>query len=102
MTIRKRNGKWVVDFRHNGMRVRRTSPGSTRRDAEAFGRRIQTQLAASGSFEPEAADQEAPTFEEFWQTWFDEYVLVNNGHCEQISKQQAFRNTCDPHLGSND
>jgi integrase len=99
MNIRKRRDKWVVDLRYNGRRIRKTSPGATKREAEAFARRLQSELAERGTLERTESIGCELTFEEFWHTWFDEYVLANNGHCEQVTKRQAFKNHLQPVFG---
>lgn len=66
-TIYKRNGKWTVDFRFRGKRIRRTSPVNTRKGAEAYLRLLQDELLAG-------KPASSPTLTEHWERYLRDHV----------------------------
>jgi integrase len=43
--------------------------------------------------------KEVPTFRQFWEQWFDVYVMANNGPASQHEKRCAFRSCLSPFFG---
>ena len=85
VTVRPRsNGKWMVDIRGEtieGVRFRlRKVRGGTEASARTWGLARERDLTFSGGLkiEAEPAAVEAPTLEEFWPRFVDNYVIADN------------------------
>jgi integrase len=78
-------------------RVRKVSPVQTRRGAEQHERSIR-QALVDGSF-GRKEKQPTATLAEFWQDFFDNYVLTENKRSEHAAKEVIWRNHIEPHFG---
>lgn len=94
MTVLKRNGRWVVDYRdERGRRVQRVAPVQTKRGAEQFEAELRVGGGPSGSSTSRGSSTSgrAPTFRAFAVEWLKTYVLVNNRPSEVVSKESILR-----------
>lgn len=102
MAVRRRNGRWVVDFWFHhpdgrSERIRRTSPVQTRRGAEEYERQLRTALV-EGRRDPDAGPM--PTVEEFAPRWIEGHARANRQkHSTVVSKESILRHHIIPHLG---
>ena len=89
---------WWVDFTIESTRYRKKSPDNSRAGALAYEALIRQRLARGERLDrdPEAKKL---TFEQFAWTWFNEYVVANNKHSEQRSKQYALASSLIPFFG---
>jgi integrase len=96
MSVRKRYGKWWVDFRFNRRRYRKPSPDNTRAGAQAYETHLRYKLARG---EPLDVEEKNTNFKEFVGNWFETYVKNNNKHSEVISKESILRVHLIPYFG---
>jgi integrase len=89
LVARKIKGKWFVDFRFRGERVRRLSPVNSRRGAQEFERQARERLL-TGRADP----RNLPRFAEFAEEWFESYVKANN----KASFVRTRRTSLDRHV----
>jgi integrase len=100
MPVRKtKNGRWAVDFRHQGKRIRYTSTATTKRDAEADERTARSRLALGLPLVP-TEKAALPLFRDFFEQWYNDYVVGNNGISSQRTKRIAFRVSLKPFFGA--
>ncbi len=102
MTIRNRNGNYMVDFwftHADGRRerVRRASPVSTKRGAEQYERELrQTLLDGKAVQEKEVP---VPTLTEFEAEFLEDYALAHNKPSEVASKRRILKHHLIPYFG---
>jgi len=102
--FRKDRKRWVVNFRYNGKLIREYSPHNSKRSAEEYEVYLRQELAKHGTLdhlkESERAKKEAGiTFSAFADRWFKDYVVHNNKHSEQISKDCILKKHLKPYFG---
>lgn len=115
MPVRRRNGGWQVDIRHQGKRLRMRCPGTTRADAQAYETYLRGELAKHGTLDHleqsgRPATASVPTVGEFVGRFLAEYVDANNGVWERHTKRRilstvllpAFRDTPLDRIRSSD
>lgn len=99
MAVKRHRGKWVVEFKFDGKRLRRVSPVQTKRGAQQY--EIELRLALSTSTpcsdEPGA---EVPRLAEFAPEWLTTYAAVNNKASEVIAKESVLRVHLLPFFGN--
>lgn len=112
MTVYKREWKtasgeersgWYVDitFTHPSgktERIRKAAPGSSKREAEQYERQLIASLVQGtyGSHDP----AEVPTFDEYAEEWFVDYVQVNNKPSTQRTRRSALNARLKPFFGA--
>lgn len=97
MATRQIKGAWWVDFRSDYVRYRKRSPENSRAGARAYEALLRHRLARG---EPlDAQHSEEQTFQQFADTWFNDYVLTNNRPSEQKTKRRALRTSLVPFFG---
>jgi integrase len=95
--VRKRKDVWYTDFRFEGKRIRKRSPENSKRGAEAYAKLLMSRLING---EPLEGSRKAKTFVVFVKEWFQTYVIPNNKHSEQVTKESVLRVHLYPFFGS--
>ena len=100
MAVRIIKTSWWVDFRFNHRRYRRRSPENSKAGAEAYEASLRHKLARGESIDAVSKDGDRePLFKAFAQTWFDEYVILNNKISEQRNKKYILSGALVPFFG---
>lgn len=105
MATRKIDGWWHVDFRVHRTRIRKRSPANTKGAAEAYELVLKNEIAQHGNLDRLDGKKQAesraavPTFREFAERWFREYVIVRNKPSEQNTKGVVLRRRLLPTFG---
>lgn len=97
MATRKIRGKYRIDFRFEGRRYRKSSPGSTKADAVAYEALLRRRLLQGKELIPR--EQQVPGFENYAMEWLASYVRANNKPSVQRSKRTILDNHLLPHFG---
>jgi len=98
MAVRKVRGKWWIDFRFEGKRYRKPSPGTTKADAEAYEVRLRRcLLMGEPLIQPEAR---SPKLRDFASRWMRTYVLNHNKPSTRWKKESALRAHLLPAFGT--
>src|SRR5574340_719272 len=98
MAVRKIKSSWWVDFRFNDTRHRKRSPENSKAGAEAYELTLRQRLARGEPLDDQQNSLE-PTFAEFAQRWFDDYVKANNKFSERRAKESILRLSLVPFFG---
>ncbi|MDO8408120.1 MAG: tyrosine-type recombinase/integrase [bacterium] len=80
---------WWIDFRANHTRHRKRSPQNSKAGAQAYEAMLRGKLARGESIEreEEKTQSQEPTFGQFAQRWFEEYVVPNSKPSTQYSRK---------------
>lgn len=102
MTVRKRNGRWQVDFvwRYpdgRRERIRRAVPVNTKREAELFESQLRTRLLAGGSIEEES--EQRLRFRD-WVSKAMAHAELHNKPRTVAWKRDIFERVLTPHFGA--
>lgn len=108
MAVKKWRGKWVVDLKIDGKRVRRVSPEQTRRGAQRYEAELllglSTETPCSGDDRAgprgSGAPRACPTLAEFAPEWLMTYAVVNNKPSERLRKESVLRCHLVPFFGN--
>lgn len=101
MAVRRRNGRWVVDFYFHHPdgrteRIRRASPVNTRRGAQDYERQLRAAM-----LEGRRSAGEIPRIEEFGPRWVEDYAVANRQAPSSVrSKEVILRTHIYPVMGS--
>jgi len=90
MSIIKRVDKYWVDIGHNGQRIRKCSPESSRAGAMAYEAMLRQKLARGESIEVKIPDK-VILLKEFADIWMRDYVAVNNKQSSISTKIMILR-----------
>ncbi len=88
-----------MDFQFNLMRHRKRSPLNSRDGAGNYEAVLRQRLARGQPIDDIKDVEKEPTFKQFSRRWFDEYVIPNNKHSEQKTKEYALENHIVPFFG---
>ena len=97
MAVRIIGSSWWVDFRFEHARYRKRSPENSKAGAKAYETSLRYRLASGEKLDQ--AEVREPTFEEFSEAWFSNYVVSNNKPSEQNSKRYILRESLVPFFG---
>lgn len=97
MGVRRKSGKWWVDFSFNETRYRKPSPENSRSGAQAYELVLKRRLARGEPIDGKKEDK--TTYKEFAANWFQVYVKNNNKHSEILSKEKILRVHLIPYFG---
>jgi len=105
MAVKKWRGKWVVDLKIDGRRVRRVSPDQTKAGAKRYEAELllglSTPQSCSGPAEGRAqGGGECPTLAEFAPEWLVTYAVPNNKPSERARKESILRVHLVPFFGN--
>lgn len=80
---------WWVDFSFNYIRYRKRSPENSRAGAQVYEAVLRQKLARGESIDKEQGETslQEPTFGEFAERWFAEYVTANNKPSTQYARK---------------
>jgi integrase len=104
MAARQIKGRWFVDFRFEGERVRKKSPINTKRGAEEYERKLRLELSHGTDGGKEEQKEAAPlkvvpTVKQFSQEFISVYARANNKPSEVQTKTCIFRKHLVPEFG---
>lgn len=98
MALRKFRCAWWVDITIGPTRYRKRSPENSRAGALAYEVLLRQRLARGEPIDG-LPEKLGPTFEEFAWQWFDDYVVPNNKHSEQLGKRYILCSSLIPFFG---
>ena len=101
MAVRIIKKSWWVDITFNYTRYRRRSPENSRAGARKYEMVLRQKLARGESIgkEEDKAKSQEPTFGQFAQRWFDEYVVPNSKPSTQYSRKDILFPSLIPFFG---
>lgn len=99
MAVRIIRRSWWVDFRVDHTRYRKRSPENSRTGALAFEALLRQRLARGEDILGRQEAALSPSFAEFAQRWFKEYVVTNNKPSEQRTKKYILSGSLVPFFG---
>jgi integrase len=98
MSVYKIKNWWWVDLSFEGKRYREKSPQNTAHDAKIYELRLRDRLVKGEPIIPVPGPR-LPTFGEFFEVWFADYVVGSNKPSEQRSKRSKAKWHLLPLLG---
>lgn len=100
MAVRVIDRWWYVDIRSGRKRYRKRSPENSRTGAKSYELLLRQRLARGEDIDKAAdTDEPEPTFAEFAQAWFAEYVVPNLKPSQQRNVGYVLRGALIPYFG---
>ncbi|HUO50283.1 MAG TPA: site-specific integrase [Candidatus Paceibacterota bacterium] len=99
MVVRLIKNAWWVDFQFKNKRCRKRSPDNSRSGARDYEALLRQRLARGEPIDGDAVQHIDPSFADFADRWFENYVVPNNRYHEQRMKKSILQSSLIPFFG---